>query len=488
MGDKWFGMDVDNILAYHTPYEVRIHDRMLGLTKYSMVFMIFVYIFVFNIWYKGVHFKMMEVHGVARMQWQEPTQKCNPYKLQCNGSYRDASELPYCTQYAGTKPAVLQRECSYFDARDLPENMLNGVFLPTFIAKYRQERTCEPGAESCDTVWRYIDKHGRRQHGKGYASPSERYYVADVEDFTLLVDHVFSTANGELQQDDYQMQGFYLKRGEGEYPRPIKCLHKHCKGMGMNTNGGAASFLGSPLPRLHKRGRRGFDQEELQADPEETISLAATEQARYSDEVVAIEDGDVLSLGKIFDLAGASLDAEMQRRKGDTIRHRGVALVIDIHYENLVRWRLLRPFNPWYTISVRAMPADTFKNTVAELSEDERIRSMAVAYGTMITVIQSGNLAQFDPIFALTTLTSAMALLAVATTLTEMLMLYILPRKSEYQKLKYKESRDFLTTSMIFDPEHSVHERALPEPDASKDSVGSADQGEKRQGGGCSAQ
>jgi len=466
LGDKLFGQDVDHLFAYQTVRVVKIYDRTLGLVKNTLTLVIFVYIFIFNIWYKGSHFAFSPVEGITRLQWQEPTKKCNPLHVECEANYNGITELPYCLQYKGTKPAPLQKNCDYFDARELPLNIGDGVLLPTYIAKYKQVRGCPVGAPSCDVKWKYANPDGSLQSGTGYAKVHDTQFVADVEDYTMLIDHTFRTGRGNIQKDDFQMQGNWKMCNQDHSEcteKPIKCVHNKCEEMHMNTLG-AASFLNMAGGRSNSTSLRASKQrrslQETQLAPEAddesddeqdletaTNMLAVSKlQKGGQPQVIAIKDGDVLSLETLLAMAGESLDSAIKYVKADggtrTRRYRGLALVVSIEYRNLVRWTLLRPNEPWYTISVTAMPADTFKHAdVVPVDADHR--DVQLSYGVMVVVKQTGNLAFFDPMFALISFASALALLAVASTLTEFLMLSVLPRKDRYQELKYLESEDF---------------------------------------------
>lgn len=234
----------------------------------------------------------------------------------------------------------------------------------------------------------------------------------------------------------------------------------------MNTLG-AASFLNIAGGRFNSTASRALkqrpalqqtplapeagDESDDEHDSEDlataTNMLAVSKlQNSGQPQVIAIKDGDVLSLETLLAMAGESLDSAIKYVKADggtrTRRYRGLALVVSIEYMNLVRWTLLRPNEPWYTISVTAMPADTFKHAdVVPVDADHR--DVQLSYGAMVVVKQTGNLAFFDPMFALISFASALALLAVAGTLTEFLMLSVLPRKDKYNELKYLESEDF---------------------------------------------
>lgn len=451
MGNSWFGQDVDTIFAYPTVRVVKINDRTLGVVQKLLTLTIFIYIFIFNIWFNGSHFSHAPVVGITRLQWQEPTKKCNPFDMECEANYKSIQGLPYCKGYKGVKPDNFQQACDYYDARELPANVMDGVFLPTYIAKYQQKRACPEGSATCVKKWQYTKPDGSAQKGIGSAKALEYTFVADVDDFSLLLDHNFHSERGSSQiaRQDFEMQGYWknCKAEDREQKHctllPIKCVK------GCDQAAESSSFFNFAQPARRSSNRRKTStslvtEQKRQLFASEDPIVAGDELAMYEArksselaEPISISDGDVLYLNTLLAMAGRSLnDAIDVDGETRSVRSRGMAIVIEIKYENLKRWTLWKTNQPWYTVSVKAMPVDSFKQADVE-KIDENTRNFRLSYGTMIIVKQTGSIAFFDPIFALVAFTSAMALLAVANTLTELLMLSVLPRKAEYEKLKY---------------------------------------------------
>lgn len=486
MGDKWFGVDVDTIFAYQTPRVAIIKDRSLGLIKNLLMLAIFGYIFVFNIWFKGAHFKHAQVNGVARLQWQEPTKKCNPFHVDCKSNYASAAELPYCSQYKGSHPLRVRRDCEYYDARELPMNILQGVLIPTFINEYKQARECPPESPTCDRKWEYVNEDGTPQSGKGPAKPTSQTFVADVNDFTVLIDHSIRTSNGQFQMgngewrtglDDYDMRGWWSQcdseKGTCEKAKRITCvqckdkyrpLKKKSRFLSFvhNRKDASPELLNRPKGKLIADKMRstarlapdadnsGFgeiadddDDDDNFADALQFSAEAGQEEAK-GPEVIAIKVGDVISLKSMLQMAGKSLDDITENDQGEyeSIRLRGAGIIIQIMYGNLMPWTLFRPNDPWYTITVSTMKSPKFKHAVVK-TDSESHRDLQVNYGSYIVVKQMGSLAYFDAIFALIALSSAFGLLAVSNLLTDLIMLKALPRKEEYKSFKYMESEDF---------------------------------------------
>jgi hypothetical protein len=478
LGDKICGVDVDELFAYQTPRVVKVKDRTLGLLKHLLTLCIFIYIFVFNIWYKGAHMSMSPIEGVSRLQWQEPTNRCNPLDVECTANFDSVKDLPYCTGYTGKDPSKVVRGCDFYDARELPMSVGDGVLLPTFISKFKQSRTCPVHAKACERKWSYVNADGSVQAQKGGAKPVSETFVVDAGAFTLLIDHNFkSTRQADIACDDFKMQGHWESCNKDRTdckPHEIKCVHSQCeeaKEMACrrvsDSNKKGISFLSSvqrqyrslmnPKAKgmLNKHPSMTPDSAPELLDDEEqdtkdfAEALKFTAQSKTKEDhlrnVIAITDGDVLSLKTILEMAGTSLEEawyNQKEQRHEDVRLRGVAIVISIRYENLKRWTLFKPEKPWYTITAEAMKSNMFKHaTVKDMTSTSR--ELELGYGIYIIVKQSGQVAYFNPVFALVALTSAMALMAAANTITDLLMLMVLPRKDEYKTYKYLESRDF---------------------------------------------
>eukprot|EP00929_Paragymnodinium_shiwhaense_P050020 TRINITY_DN25210_c0_g1_i1.p1 TRINITY_DN25210_c0_g1~~TRINITY_DN25210_c0_g1_i1.p1 ORF type:complete len:500 (-),score=73.04 TRINITY_DN25210_c0_g1_i1:120-1619(-) len=475
LGDRCCGLDLDSTFAYQTPKVVKIQDRTLGLLRIGLMLAIFVYIVVFNMWYKGQHFLMSDVNGIFRLQWQEPVRhKCNPLDIDCDADFQSTTELPYCKDFSGPASDVelTSKTCAFYDARELPVNLLGGVLIPTRIKTFRQVRNCQDESQNCRRKYSYVDAQGKVQQGKGEAMPVADNFVVDIEDFTMLVDHSFSTANGKVKLDDYNMQG-YWKPCPGDDKRcerkQMICAHDSCSkeqdsdAKTMFTQMRALrSEVPEPTSLNHSRHRRApaasFTQLSMSTEAEtlENRSWAgqlhrgagvADHDGEKGEKVLSIEDGDVFSLKNLLAMAGMSLDDVTNT---ESVRDRGSAIVVKIQYNNMHPWQLLQPQNPpEYTVSVTRRPVMTFKQTDV-VSEDADGRVLQIKYGVYIIIQQVGRIGTFDAVNLLITLAAATTLLAVSNVLTDMLALYALPRKEIYTELKYEVSDDHLGSKKAY--------------------------------------
>jgi len=476
--------DVDELLAYQTPKVVRIKDRALGMLKYIFMLIIFCYVFVFQLAYKGSHFQLDQLSGVARVQLQHPTKRCNPMDVGCLANYSSLQQLPYCKQYTGTNRSAIQSECQYFDALDLLIPMDSGYLVPSFIETYDQLPSCKPNASNnfkCDNKYEFVDKEGSAQKDSGRAEPRGQFFVADVEHFTLLVDHSFRVDTGSVEYDDYKMQGHWLdcsSRAQTNQwllnstwlatsseceKKPIVCSHKDCKNMGMlmaaqTSVEARASSEGSSMKvsknvrnvmrqsRSAVRGKLESDSLEAAEDEAEEAGISDLNGRLRGSEVYSVKSGYVFSIETLYAMAGRHLDDwwyDVSDKVNKTTRQRGTVLVVDIHYNNLQPWTLFRPQDPpEYVISVTSRPVEKYKFMKAVEGKGDT-RQLNVAYGTLVIVQSSGTIGVFRMIHLLIVLSTSLGLLAASSVLTDILAIYVLPMREEYAKAKYQDTDDF---------------------------------------------
>jgi hypothetical protein len=486
------GADVDEVLAYQTPKVVKIKDRLLGVLKYIFMFTIFLYVIVWQVLYKGSHFQMDHLSGVARLQLQQPTRRCNPMDIDCSSNYTSLQKLPYCSQYRGDNASIVQRECKYYDALDLLTPMDGGYLVPSYIETFDQHETCEPNRTNkfkCDKKYEFVDEDGKVQDHDGRAKAKGKFFVADVESFTLLIDHSFRVDTGSVEYDDYKMQGYWLDCSEKHNTeswtpnttwlatdeecerRPIVCLHEDCKKLHMITeddsdekkkgeddsdDAGKAVSLVSTSSQEKKRSLRKSRSSVSRGDSmqgqsqivEKSGMRSAIQDASarlQNKEVFSLKAGDVLSIRTLFAMAGRHLDDswyDESDKVNMTTRKRGTVLVVNIHYNNLRPWTLLRPKDPpEYEISVTSRPVEKYKQMKITKTH-EHTREMVVSYGTLVIVQSSGTIGVFRMIHMLIVISTSLGLLAASSVLTDLLALYVLPMRDEYTKAKFQETDD----------------------------------------------
>ena len=181
--------DLDDIFAYSTLRVARVRDRRLGILHYTLQLLIFAYIVGYNLVYERAFLEFDEPIGSARLQLLQPS-----------AEYRVAApdELAYCGADA---PSGLY-PCMFADEGYALGYMHGANFLATTRITL-SEQTVEPAA-ACALL---------EEPGCAFAGVDVTYYVAQLENFTLLIDHAMdvpafglsvtgSSLNGKLIGQD----------------------------------------------------------------------------------------------------------------------------------------------------------------------------------------------------------------------------------------------------------------------------------------------
>lgn len=459
--------DLDDVFAYQTPKIAKIRDRKLGLLRLSLMLTIFVYIVIFQILYKGEHLKRAKINGVFRLQLQQPTMNgCNPFHIDCFQNFSSLSELPYCSQSQQKYHAKKKLECKYYDAMDLFEQVEGGMIMPTRIETIRNARGCKPSQDnnwSCKgALYNILDESGNLKDVKEDPYISD-VFVADVEKFTVLIDHSFRTSQGGVYADDFSLNGFWMKCPDGAMSgsecekEPIHCAHDQCPGSPPPE--GIASLATIMLQGLENGTKGRASKTNKQAQTLATDSHESTvSRSQVHEEAIAVKKGDVFSIGELLQMAHQSLD-DFEKLE-ETVRARGMILVLRLTYTNVVPWMGLRilPWTPhqgtelakWYgprpsyQYMATVRPAYDFSVRKVYPDPEKPGHRETVEYqGIRIVVEQSGEIAVWSATQFLLIFTTSLGLLAVSNVLTDMLAFYVFEKRAEYLQEKYILSKDF---------------------------------------------
>lgn len=509
LGNQWFGKDVDRICSYNTPKIVKFRHRELGCISNTSKFLIILYIFVYTIWYKGKHFELFPIHGLNRMQFHQPTMNmCNPKLRNCRSNFTRPDKLSYC----GSQTA-LQLPCMQYDGMGLPVPYRGGILLPTRVRKYSQERECVPDDENdpkkesdCPRIWKYLDSSGNEQTDTK-PKPLEHNYVADIERFTLLIDHSFVVEEIGMGYDDYQMQGYWMDcEHTGKHrlkatnckKRPIICMRTNCKPWMVTDENfkkqASTSFLASADDDEESefadfvadddddneiRDLKSYDEpaslahglhhnfEHAALDGQGRHHLLNSHHRKHSHHVIdeirypevallaggpRIVDHDAMpftsvQMGDVITIGNllrmAGVDLD-DKHFHKTFRWRGLVVVISVTYSNKQPWELWGTKSPpEYTIHVSRRPSYEFQYDQPVQESATNRRTYMSYHGILIVVEQMGEIADFSFIHLLVIVSGALSLLKLAAMLTDYAATHLVANKEEIKNLKYEESRDF---------------------------------------------
>lgn len=184
--DKFRGR-LNGFCGYYTPVNLHIFDWRLGVLNYTMIAVVFFYVIIYNIWYRGDYLLRENPVGAVRFSFREPTYSstlqmsaCDPFDSPCEANFRSLDELPYCLQGKSKGNVSKVLPCTYFDAIEATMPLETSALLATRVTQFDQERSCnamrDPSITTCKHVW-------------SNTGPEKNYFIADVESFTVLLAH-----------------------------------------------------------------------------------------------------------------------------------------------------------------------------------------------------------------------------------------------------------------------------------------------------------
>jgi len=421
--EEWFG--------YVTPVYVRVLDPRLGALRYFLMGIILLYVVVYQLLYSGEYVKVEQPVGTVRFSFRSPTEgSCNPLHAGCEMRLRNLTDLPYCGQNPrGDATQVLN--CTFWDSQEAVTVSDTHAFLTTYFEEFEQERVCQAEHTSCKHLWGPLGGGGA-----AVSSPSwKRVFVADVERFTLMLDHAVTATTIGVSGSAKQVQGvIYTKDPALCAAHPNRTSHPVEPGQPLLPTTRPPCYI---MPNSTRPGGLGYD---------------------------------IFEMSTLLGAAGIDLDSPKVGEVDHSVRREGVSLVIMIQYSN---------FRPWkgptdlvhHEYRVVALGGDAKDISVLAIPPNRRI--VYSRHGIQIFVVQSGQLKAFSYLKLLITLTTALTMLAVANFVVDSVGMYVLPEREKFEKVKYPSAR-------IHEPGHRDRLRNHPAYESSNEDEETSDS--ERQG------
>eukprot|EP00931_Biecheleriopsis_adriatica_P030782 TRINITY_DN18101_c0_g1_i1.p1 TRINITY_DN18101_c0_g1~~TRINITY_DN18101_c0_g1_i1.p1 ORF type:complete len:493 (+),score=64.60 TRINITY_DN18101_c0_g1_i1:33-1511(+) len=348
--------------------KVILKSKPLGLLQLFFVIGGAICFGVYQLLYFKGYLEDVDIVANSRINLQHPTKgHCNPLDTNCEPDFKLFKDLPYCQgqNHEILSGGVSERrhiDCAYYNVFDILKfqhgNDASKFLIPTRISKIRQIRNKQCGDDDakCDR-WINDPKSAPQDH-----------YVADVESFTLRLDHSYSCPevtylqDKTLKGDTFTSQGYERScPGEGEDSCVLKYIS--CKKCLVNMQNA------STFERLNSQ-------------------YGVHNEAEYW---IGTALGDIISIEHLLKLARADLDKQTAfsrhvREKAharETPREEGMTIIIDVVYVNHHVWSRPSRLPPVYIYNVEMAPAETMKMSSVE-QENEVTRTIIDAHGIYI--------------------------------------------------------------------------------------------------------
>jgi len=409
------GYDVDDLFAYSTIKRVTIRDARLGGIFYLLTFCIAVYILIYQLVWQGGYLSFATPSNAVRVTLQQPTtsadgEPCNPNKASCFDNFTSPSALPYCWEpnrtsqraSGGSGGEFKTWNCSYMDGAEVAVIRADSILMTTAVHAYSQHVNpqCDSAfgsraAPSCSKLWQ--------------ASDDTLWYVVDPERFTLLIDHAVTTPTSQQQLDPRSDFVGYLYVDGGSQRQDDFCK-KH-KGVSDFWSEAGASFAPCYVPPSR------------------------------------VGASDFFSIGFLLDSMGMALDESVvddgEGPEPQLRRYAGMIVTVAIEYHNFRAFHLGVQKGVRYVYKLQAIPGSSYKETRIVTTDYPTKRVKQDLHGILFELQASGQLATFDFTNMLIQLTTSLALLAVATTVVNLLAQYVLKYSPFYKRAMYTTSPDF---------------------------------------------
>merc|ERR1712194_348187 len=140
--------------------------------------------------------------GTARIQSQRPVKNhCNVLHPSCEADFTSRKDLHYCSQSQSTDKSqwretiVKHHPCEYWDEHQMnPIKFQGTILMPTRVTLQHQYPTHKCEIDDKDSGCKNIFE---------FTQQGNETFIADVERFTLLIDHAFTMPRDTLTRSGW---------------------------------------------------------------------------------------------------------------------------------------------------------------------------------------------------------------------------------------------------------------------------------------------
>jgi ATP P2X receptor len=404
--------------VYPTVKYVAIQDTRLVVLRYILLLAIAIYVGGFELFAFGGWLEPSPVVGVVRFSLQQPTvDNCDPVLPNCDNAFEPLDQLPYCQQ-SNIEYHGQVYPCEIYEAVNAQLTSEKSLTVITRASTIPQQLICNNQtihSHACPKTYKNLQ-------------PERKFYTAQAEAFTVLIDHAVTAS---------------------------KICTRH--GGGVSSNNYACSAESPVYPgRLYSTNPHLCQQESIQHNAFSSVrgtQPTTTAPCYINPNRTTTAHQDFFSLQVLLHAAGISLDDcnQLSNNTNDgtcqTYRDSGATLLLNIYWNDFVPYHGL--VEPHYYYAPQIVARSAYKQTTAYYSQYRDSRTLLNAHGIRIAVLLGGEFNQFNIVTFLVTVTTAFGLLALATTIVDSLMLYILPEKERYRQVVFENTEQFESNDVV---------------------------------------
>lgn len=309
--------------------------------------------------WKKTYLEKAVTSGFARMTLQHPVlDGCNPLDRTCQANFVPKGELPYCNASMAKLEGKHRVTCEYLDEFNI-FNFNNGADNSNFLIPTRisvLEQTLDPDCRANGCAQPYT------------ITSEEHSLVADIENFTLLIDHSFVCEDHEITGTANSIAGF-LRKCERDYDTV-----EEPSGVEVNVEmEGCPTYSVDNPPDFPDPGTF-----EKLVDEYDSLGVDLG--------VYSIPLGDIMKVSKLMEIAGIDLDrVKVQGDQTGTVRYEGEVVIVEIHYRNYKEGQLPNSLPSIYEYRIYRLPTNSYKMTEV-LEETRTTRRVRDIHGIHVQV------------------------------------------------------------------------------------------------------
>eukprot|EP01064_Diplonema_japonicum_P025486 TRINITY_DN36910_c0_g1_i1.p1 TRINITY_DN36910_c0_g1~~TRINITY_DN36910_c0_g1_i1.p1 ORF type:complete len:450 (+),score=67.94 TRINITY_DN36910_c0_g1_i1:100-1350(+) len=380
--------DIDHVFAFQTGKVVVLKDRVLGLLAIGLKISIVIYLIITVILNKG-YLIIEQPRGTSRMTLE----------MASWDDVRAETNLSYCTNpISGGPNANVDRsviDCSYLDTDSVVLPSLGNQFFVSTRMKFStlNYNGCAGGQYGANLSCIEANL---------FPSESEKKatFVAGIEAATLFIGH---TIEG---------------RGEVEVEKQLT-----------EMSGEVLDCNGNTVKKMPKKDPKMSNFDDLRANRIFKIG----DLLKWARPGMHKSCGDGVILDKKSNLDPSQPNA--------TLRYDGIVLHVVLDYDNTGG---SSQDEVDYTMKLTAVLTSDPKYVTLDAMADRPGEKMKInRHGVHIIVVQTGKLGKFSFSALVISGTAGLGLLAIATTITDLLAKFVMPLKEEYRKMIFEYSEDY---------------------------------------------
>ena len=464
------------ILSYETVKYVSIQDSRLGLLRYLLMFVIFIYVGYIEMYAHGGYLYSDILHGVLRFTVQQPTiHNCDPFNdinennmtTTCENNFLPLSELSYCqtkeTSYVNSSyNSNIATEnksdvdndyhgnvypCEYYEAINAQIISETSVTILTRGKVLNQTFICsgdnhnDSGSNTNDTcphTYQTILPPSpvsipiNITKNTSTTTTIKPFYVAQSEAFTILIDHaVTATKLCSMTSSSVSTALPYTcSSTSSQYNYDTTNKNSHIRSGRLYTTNKELCQQFASIPSMFAMHNNSRATSSCYIEPNVTVN-----HLDYFSMDVLIRAAGINSLDDCID--GINNTINNSDYKCTTYRESGATFMVHVLWNDFIPYHGM--VQPYYYYRVQLINR-SYKTYIPYYHPYYRSggRTLLIAHGIRFVFVLGGEFHTFHTTTFLITLTTALGLFAVATTIIDYLMIYILPEKEKYTKAKYE--------------------------------------------------